>query len=431
MTTYKKKTWILVFLLFSLITSCSKKAINHTTQVLVLTNTSSLDLKEKAIEIKRKELTTESSKYFPVLSDEQGNTIPSQLDDLNGDGEWDALFLLINISKKTSKKLVLNWVNKPLKFQKKTSVRFGKRSSASSPVIPANQEILIANQLPKNLGYQQYQTDGPSWENDKVGFRHYLDGRNAKDVFGKKIPEISPETVGINKDGAVEDNYHVMEDWGRDILSVGNSLGLGGYAISTENNLIRLGVTSKDTINNIETTTFKIITEGPLRSTLNFTYKNWKLKGRSYNVDEHTSIWPGMYAYKNSVKLSGLKGDEDLVIGLVNRDTKNNISELIICDDYVILYTHDKQTYNNEWWLGMALILPKEKYKGFLEAPEYGKLSQTFLAKMNVKNLETINYYAVACWELSDPNFKDEAYFKKYLINLTNQLSAKVLVSIK
>ena len=42
---------------------------------------------------------------------------------------------------------------------------------------------------------------------------------------------MSPENVGINADGAVEDNYHVMADWGRDILAVGNSVGLGGYAL--------------------------------------------------------------------------------------------------------------------------------------------------------------------------------------------------------
>ena len=63
---------------------------------------------------------------------------------------------------------------------------------AVAAVAPATEEVLPANEVYKALGYQRYQTDGPSWENDKVGFRHYLDGRNSKDVFGKKTPPPSP-----------------------------------------------------------------------------------------------------------------------------------------------------------------------------------------------------------------------------------------------
>jgi hypothetical protein len=31
--------------------------------------------------------------------------------------------------------------------------------------------------------------EGPGWESDLVGYRFYLDWRNATDVFGKKTPE--------------------------------------------------------------------------------------------------------------------------------------------------------------------------------------------------------------------------------------------------
>ena len=259
-----------------------------------------------------------------------------------------------------------------------------------------------------------------------------MDGRNAKDLFGKKKSTISPESVGINAEGAVEDNYHVMEDWGRDILSVGNSVGLGGYALVTDTELMRLGVTVDDSINNIEKTTFKISTEGPVKSVLNYTYQNWKPNAgdRSYLVEENTTIFPGLYGYKNTVSISGLQGDENLAVGLVNINNDRPLSVIDENENYVVLYTHDKQTYNKEWWLGMALIVPKDQYLGYIEAPKTGNLSNTFLAKLKIKDKQPISYYAIAGWELSDKRFINQTYFADYLKQLTNQLSAEVEITI-
>ncbi len=108
------------------------------------------------------------------------------MNDLDGDGKWDELFLVTDFAPNEKKIATLSWSLKDPKFPIKTSVRFGKREAKDLPVQPATQEVLMANQVHKTLGFQKYQTDGPSWENDKVGFRHYLDGRNSKDVFGKK-----------------------------------------------------------------------------------------------------------------------------------------------------------------------------------------------------------------------------------------------------
>ena len=169
---------------------------------------------------------------------------------------------------------------------------------------------------------------------------------------------MSPENVGINDKGEVEDNYHVMADWGRDILAVGNSIGIGGYGLIAGDKLLRLGVTVDDSINNVEKTTFLIMAEGPVKSVLTYHYKNWHPdENRNYQVDENTSIWPGMYAYQNKVEFSGLHGDEDMIIGMVNSNNQNPLQVFPVNDQWEVLLTHDMQTYNRQWWLGLALIL--------------------------------------------------------------------------
>ena len=99
-------------------------------------------------------------------------------------------------------------------------------------------------------------------------------------------------------------------------------------------------------------------------------------------------------------------------------------------DKWVVLLTHDKQTVNKEWWLGMALILPKENYIGYMEAPKTGNISTTYLGKLKLQNNKPLTYFAVAGWELSDAGFSDAAYFKNYVTDLVHQLTATVAVKI-
>nr|WP_244248450.1 DUF4861 family protein [Flavobacterium foetidum] len=258
-----------------------------------------------------------------------------------------------------------------------------------------------------------------------------MDGRNSKDVFGKKLPAITPENVGINSKGAVEDNYHVMYDWGRDIFPVGNSVGLGGYALLIDNKINRLGILGTDTLNNVEKTTFKIVSEGPVNSILSYNYENWNAAGNLYQVEETTSIWPGSYGYKNTVSIKGIKGNETFLAAISNLNNKNAL-QVVESGNWICLIQHDYLTYNREWLLGTAILVPKELYLGYIEAPKTGQLTDSYLAKLKIQNNKEISYYAIAAWELSaDKGFSDASYFKNYVTNLAAQLSVTIKVEVK
>ena len=82
--------------------------------------------------------------------------------------------------------------------------------------------------------------EGPGWESDKVGFRIYLDGRNAIDVFGKKAPGLI-----LSKIGRGGDDYHAMSLWGMDILKVGASLGAGGIGVFENGEVRQIGAAKR------------------------------------------------------------------------------------------------------------------------------------------------------------------------------------------
>ncbi|MBF4507834.1 DUF4861 domain-containing protein [Flavobacterium sp. JLP] len=425
----RTKIYLSIALSATFLMSCKAQQKVSGTKI-TLKNTAALAVPQKAITIKRSQLSVkDATNVYPILIN-KNDTIPAQLNDLDGDGKWDELFLVTDFAPKEKKTVQLKWSSVNPKFPIKTSVRFGKREAKDLPVQPATEEVLLANQVHKKLGFQKYQTDGPTWENDKVGFRHYLDGRNSKDVFGKKLPGITPEDVGINSKGAVEDNYHVMYDWGRDIFPVGNSAGLGGYALLIEDKINRLGILTNDTLNNVEKTTFKIVSEGPVNSVLSYKYENWKASGNQYQVQETTSIWPGMYGYENTVSINGLKGKETFLVAISNLNNKNPL-KIVDAGDWVCLIQHDYLTYDRTWILGTAILVPKKLYKGYIEAPKTGQLTDSYLAKLTIENNKKISYYAIAGWELSaDKNFKDSTYFSNYVTTLAKQLSAKIEVEI-
>src|SRR5688500_11808476 len=78
--------------------------------------------------------------------------------------------------------------------------------------------------------------EGPGWESDKVGYRFYLDQRNAVDVFGKIVSE--PVLQKAGQDGF--DSYHELQPWGMDVLKVAKSLGVGSIGTLTSSGAMRV-----------------------------------------------------------------------------------------------------------------------------------------------------------------------------------------------
>lgn len=386
-----------------------------------VTNHSNVAQSDAPVVLTRESIVDKSGE-IPLLEDMlpvpySGNeALPSQVDDVDGDGKWDELAFTISIGEQESKRITIRFVTKeeyPV-FEPRTNVRFGILEDGT--VESVDQLSIPGNELPVPL-FTRFQMDGPAWENDKVGFRQYIDGRNGRDLFGKTTSNMALDTVGIAEDGSLEDNYHVMLPWGRDILAVGNSLGLGGLAIVENEEVVRLGVRMDAPHNNVENTIFQLITEGPVRSIFKLTYKGWKAGNSTYDLINTVSIWAGSYGYTNTVQLKSLKTKDTLAVGLVNIHN-DKLPTLLdeIEENHVAFYTHDKQTYDDGWHLGMGIIFPKEHYVSFERAPNSGSgVTNSFLNMIELGEEKKFEYLVYAGWELTDPDFADSTYFDAFM----------------
>ena len=220
--------------------------------------------------------------------------------------------------------------------------------------------------------------EGPGWESDKVGYRFYLDQRNAIDVFGKKTPGIVLPGTGI--DGY--DSYHNMSDWGMDNMKVGKALGIGSIAFWDGQKAVR--------VENRDSAVCFIPTDGKIRSQVNTTYYGWDVGGNKFNLKSLISIDAGSRA--SHMELQADKYVSNLTTGII----KNNDTELLKSDyntgDWAYIATFGKQSLNNDN-MGLAVFYKKKQLK---------MLTEDDLNHLVVLTPDNgyVEYYFMATWEL-------------------------------
>ncbi len=391
----------LLYLMFlSVLFSCNnKKELSFSVE-----NPTSNTRKDEPVIVKRAELVSLIGSVdeimLPVLKTASGVDIPSQADDLDKDGNWDELFFLIDLKPNETKIVKVSFIgiDQFPEYPVRSNIRFANMD------LPDHKELSDAPRLKSTVSensQKYFQMEGPAWENDKVAFRNYYDARNGFDIFGKKVPYMVLDSVGI-----IAHSYHVPLNWGMDILKVGNSLGAGAIAIEKGNQFYRF--------HNLDEGSLEIVADGPLRSILKLKFKGWKAGEDIYSMVHEISIWGGAQFYQSKVTISGLKGDEHLITGIVNIDSDS----LIVKEpnsQYVIMATHDNQAYDGEK-LGLGLLIKKDDFVRTNIAPEKGDgIVQTYMAELNIRNDKPVKFYFYSGWELQDKRFADPSYFLKVM----------------
>lgn len=224
--------------------------------------------------------------------------------------------------------------------------------------------------------------EGPGWENSQVGYRLYLDWRNAIDVFGKKTDTMVLSQVG--QDGF--DSYHEEAPWGLDILKAGKSLGIGSYGRFMNDSVAHF--------RNVENTTVRILnSEGSSR--VEIEYSGWKTGDKTIDLTSTLIIYPEDRFTK--VRLDPSESLEGLTTGIVkfeNIDLNQKQSEN---GNWGYIATYGNQTLaGDEDKLGMAIFYKTDEVAEVKEGPH------DHLVIFQAQE-EPVTYYFLAAWE-QEPN---------------------------
>ena len=251
--------------------------------------------------------------------------------------------------------------------------------------------------------------EGPGWESDVVGYRFYLDWRNAIDAFGKKTNEMVLQNVGL--DGF--DSYHEMQPWGMDVLKVGKSLGIGTLATYVDSTALRVEKT--------DSVTCQIVANGPVYSAIKTEYFGWKVEKDQFDVQSVLNITAGSRLTHHEIVING--EPDNLCTGIVKDKNARLFTDHGNSSQYGYIATFGLQSLNNDH-LGLAVFFSNKDFKGFTE-DEF-----SHIVKLSTSNRH-LDYYFLATWELERGGFNEENKFMDYVKQVAVELANPVEVTIE
>lgn len=253
--------------------------------------------------------------------------------------------------------------------------------------------------------------EGPGWESDKVGYRFYLDQRNASDVYGKLTTDMVLQQVGL--DGF--ESYHHMQSWGMDVMKVGKSLGIGSIGAMANGKITRVEKT--------DSVTSRITENGNVYSSILTNYYGWKIGEKKHNLQSRITIHAGTRLTHQFLTLTN--NPENIYTGIVKDQKAVLLRNKGDASNFGYIATYGKQSLNGDGdELGLAVFFRASDATEFTE----DEFSHIVKLKPTSGNVE---YYFLAAWVLEPNGIKDQQQFESYLKKVASELASPVKVEVK
>lgn len=342
------------------------------------------------------------------------SVIPFQANDDNSDGKAETYALLLDFAAGEEKTIALVPLGEgeqlptfPKRTQAEISHKINGHWEGREYIGGDFQNVDHLNVPPEHTDHSWFiRYEGPGWESDLVGYRFYLDWRNATDIFGKKTPEMVLQNVGL--DGF--DAYHEPADWGMDVLKVGSSLGIGALGTWLGDKALRVETT--------DSLSCTILENGVVESKILTHYFGWQVGDVKTDVNSQLSIHAGSRLTRHDVVLS--QALPNLCTGIVKLPEGKLIQGNQGAWGY--LATWGAQSLAKDH-LGMAVL-----YK-MADAQEITEDEHSHVVVLAPKKL-ALTYYFTGAWEQEPNGITTEAAFIDYLNGVAKALSAPLNTSL-
>jgi len=250
-------------------------------------------------------------------------------------------------------------------------------------------ELKVPDNHTDHSWYIRY--EGPGWENNKIGYRLYLDWRNAIDIFGKTTDSMVLSQVG--HDGF--DSYHEQESWGSDILKVGKGLGIGSLGRLVNDKVMHFKEVDS---------TFASVENTSENSAVTVNYNGWKTGDDSIDLTSTLSIRPDQRYTKHTIQAS--KAIKGIVTGIVDHGVSYFKKESAN-KKWAYIATYGEQTLVPDD-LGMAIFYEVET------TSEVKQGEDDYLIEFK-PTTQPISFYFLGAWEQEVDGIKTQEEFLSYL----------------
>ena len=354
---------------------------------------------------------------------ERAHILPHQTEDADGDGVIDRLLVMLDFSAGETKVLTLG---SPGDGRLETERR--KRAQADLAVKTEYRlldgeytggrfaGVRQARVPPDHRAHNAYfKYEGPGWESELIGYRLYLDERNRIDIFGKRKSGLVLRSVGVHdlvSNG--QESYQSMLEWGRDMFKVGNSLGIGSYALWLNRHPVPVSVA--------DSITCQILMDGPLVAEVGVSYHGWKTGDGRRDLTARLSISAG--SRLTDVRLACSGPAAEFVTGLAKHPDCRVLREPVGMNrSWGYLGYFGAQTLTGDS-LGTALFFRRS------DLVEITEDSLNHLVVLRPKG-KSVSYAFGAAWQEEPDGIRDGRMFQQYCDRVARELSAPIVVRIR
>lgn len=406
---------VLLLFVFASCLHCQKNSPSSTKEVVdiisfVIKNPTNQDWTSETFEVSTDFLAKDQVVIdWSKISFSDSKNLPFQLIDEDGNGTPESVLISADIKANGEKEIEVTFTDDASNntFEKRTQAEIShKVGGVWEDRKYKGGTFKNVNALrvpPEHTDHSQYiRYEGPGWESDLVGYRFYLDWRNAVDIFGKKTPQMVLQKVGL--DGF--DSYHEPADWGMDVLKVGGSLGIGSIGFWENGKATRVEKT--------DSLYFEILQNGILQSKIQTTYFGWQINNQKLDLIADLSIQAGSRLTRQDIVTTAAL--PNLCTGIVKHENGELITQIPTdTSPWGYIATYGKQSLADDN-LGMMVFF---QGKDLAELQE-DKESHVVVLKPKDNKL---TYFFGAAWEQEPQAMNTLEKFKEYLDQQAEKLN--------
>lgn len=248
-----------------------------------------------------------------------GKEVPSQLDDLDGDGTWDELCFITDVGKKGKQTFSVQLLTEGTPRQYEPQV-YAEMLMSNKKVKSSNKQNLYISSLTVDNGTNPYwmlHHHGPAFENDMVAYRVYFDHRQTVDTYGKYHRGLE-----LQRTQFYPDKEQKAAGLGDDVLWVGETFGLGTLRGWDGN--------APQMLKDVDHRTLRLVSRGPLRTVVEVIDQGWDTGNAGKEKIDMTTRYT-LYAGRRDcfvdIKFNKQIPDYQFATGIINVKNSEEMSD--------------------------------------------------------------------------------------------------------
>ncbi len=404
-------------LLLSTLLSCAFGLRAQTQFAVQVVNPESHERTDQPVVI---DLTPYGDAITKAVVTRNGEEVPSQLDDLDGDCTNDELCFLVDIGKKEKQEYTVSL------YDSGTQAVYPERTFAQL-LLPSKNKKLAKNKQDIYLRsitfdkktrdvYHYVHSHGVSFESELIALRVYFDNRQTVDVYGK-----THKGLVLYDTQFYPDDQQLQAGSGDDVLWVGNTYGLGALRGWDGKQMLQL--------DSVRYRTQRVVSEGPLRAIVEVEDKGYvPAPGlKPVNMVIRYTIYAGHRDFDVDVRFNKDVTDYRFATGIINVKNSTEYSD----------HKGLRGCYGTDWptgkddgkhkleTVGLGIYVPSQ----YLESEQPANNDDyTFV----VKPVENTLHYKLAYTSANeDYGFKDEKAWYEWLKDWRKQSLEPIKITVK